>query len=319
MPLITSIYKPPAIFRNGHFSTIYSSKLRIPPKVIQNRERINLPDGDFIDLDWSFSGKDSRLLTLLLHGLEGNAQRTYIKGAANYLNLKGYDTVALNYRGCSGESNRLYKSYTAGATDDLETIILHILNHYQYDKIILNGFSLGGNLMLKYLGERSSIPKEIKKAIAVSTPLSLDKSLEELNKKHNKLYTTVFLISLKKKLKEKCRQFPEYITEADFKRIKSLLDFDNIYTSKAHGFIDAYDYYHKNSCLQFLPEIKIPVMMINAQNDSFLSPSCYPIALSKKQANIFLEIPKYGGHVGFYDKKNVYYSEKRTAEFICGL
>ncbi len=319
MPLISSIYKPPALFRNGHISTIYSSKLRVPPKVIQSRERIFLPDGDFMDLDWSYASKESRQLVVLLHGLEGNAQRTYMKGIAGHLNRKGWDTVAVNFRGCSGEPNKQFKSYTAGATDDLEMVIQHILEKDIYEKITLNGFSLGGNLMLKYLGERSSIPKEIKKAVAVSTPLSLEHSLEELNKKHNFIYSKFFLLSLKKKFKEKSMQFPDDIHPDDHKKIKSLLDFDNIYTSKAHGFVDAYDYYRKNSCLQFLPEINIPVLILNAQNDSFLSPSCYPVDLAEKQKKLFLEIPLYGGHVGFYDKNNVYYNEKRTAEFIGGL
>jgi predicted alpha/beta-fold hydrolase len=319
MPILNSTYKPPALFRNGHISTIYSSKLRVPPKVIQSRERIVLPDGDFIDLDWCHATKESRQLVVLLHGLEGNSQRTYMKGAANYLKRMSWDTVAVNFRGCSGEPNRHYKSYTAGATDDLEVVIQHILEKDVYDKIMLNGFSLGGNLMLKYLGERSSVPKEIKKAVAVSTPLSLEHSLEELNKRHNIIYSQFFLLSLKKKLKEKSRQFPDDIHPDDHKKIKSLLDFDNIYTSKAHGFVDAYDYYRKNSCLQFLPEINIPVLILNAQNDSFLSPSCYPVDLAEKQKKLFLEIPLYGGHVGFYDKNNVYYNEKRTAEFIGGL
>lgn len=316
MPIVSASYRPPVLFRNGHFSTIYASKLRQAPRVEQTRERILLSDSDFIDLDWSYAKTATQQVAILLHGLEGNAQRTYIKGVAAHLNNSGWDTVAVNFRGCSGEPNRLYKSYTAGASNDLKEVIDHILNKDRYDKIVLNGFSLGGNLMLKYLGEGNAIPNEIKKAAAISTPLSLEHSLEELNKRHNTIYTKFFLLKLKKKLKEKSQLFPEDIPQADYKKVKSLLDFDNIYTSKAHGFVDAYDYYRKNSSLQFLPEIKIPVLILNAHNDSFLSPACYPIELAEKQNNIFLEMPKYGGHVGFYDKKNVYYNEKRTAEFF---
>src|SRR5690606_9992347 len=137
--IVTSTYKPPALFRNGHISTIYSSKLRVPPRVIQSRERIFLPDGDFMDLDWSYAARESRQLVVLLHGLEGNAQRTYMKGVAYYLNRMGWDTVAINFRGCSGEPNRHFKSYTAGATDDLKEVIQHILEKDVYDKIMLNG------------------------------------------------------------------------------------------------------------------------------------------------------------------------------------
>lgn len=315
MPVIRPSYKPPILLQNGHFSTIYSSKLRVVPLVKQSRERLTLADGDFMDLDWSYSKKPSNKLIVLLHGLEGNAQRTYIIGAASHSNKNGWDTVAVNFRGCSGEPNRLFRSYTAGTTDDLEEVITHILEKDCYDKIVLNGFSLGGNLMLKYLGEQKSIPNEIKKGVAVSTPLSLEKSLNELNKRHNLIYSTYFLIGLKKSFKEKAKLFPDQASREDLKKIKSLLDFDNVYTSKAHGFADAYDYYEKNSSLPFLPKIKIPVLLLQAQNDSFLSPVCFPIELAEIQNNIFLEIPKYGGHVGFYNKNNIYYNEQRVIEF----
>ncbi len=316
MPIIRPSYNPPLVFQNGHFSTIYSSKLRISPSVNQVRERLTLVDGDFMDLDWSYSKEKSRKLIVLLHGLEGNAQRTYILGAASHSNNRGWDTVAVNFRGCSGEPNRLFKSYTAGSTDDLEEVIFHILKKDKYDKVVLNGFSLGGNLMLKYLGEDKTIPKEIIKGVAVSTPLSLERSLLELNKRNNFVYSTYFLLGLKKSYKQKAKLFPEQASQESLKKIKSLLDFDNIYTSKAHGFKDAYEYYEKNSSLPFLPKIKIPVMLLQAQNDSFLSPLCYPVELAKNQNNIFLEMPKYGGHVGFYNPNNVYYNEQRTIEFV---
>jgi len=316
MPLLKSIYQPPLLFRNGHFSTIYSAKIRIAPHLIQKRERLNLLDGDFIDLDWSYSSSKTEKLVILLHGLEGNAQRTYIQGAASHLNKNGWDAVAVNYRGCSGEPNKLYRSYNAGTTDDLQSVIQLILQKSIYTEIALNGFSLGGNLLLKYLGEREQVPSEIKKAVAISTPLSLKGSLEALQKTSNWVYRTSFLADLKKKYRQKIRQFPEKLSNKDLKLIKSLLDFDNIYTSRAHGFKDAYDYYKKNSSLQFLPQIKIHVLLLNAINDSFLSKDCYPIALAESSEYLFLETPKYGGHVGFYDKKNVFYSEKKTLEFL---
>lgn len=316
MPNIHSTYKPPFIFKNGHISTIFSSKLRTPPAIKQTRERLVLKDGDFIDLDWSYSKKKTNKVIVLLHGLEGNAQRTYMIGTASVSNKNGWDTVAVNFRGCSGEPNNLYKSYTAGATEDLEEVITHILEKDMYTEIALNGFSLGGNLLLKYLGERVVLPSEIKKAVAVSTPLSLEKSLDELNKYTNLVYSKFFLLSLKKKFEEKVKSFPEHASKADLKRIKTLLDFDTIYTSKAHGFKNAYEYYQKNSCLQFLHRISIPVLILQAKNDSFLSPSCYPVSLAEKLKSIYLEIPKYGGHVGFYDKNNVFYNEKRLVQFL---
>ena len=321
MPLIKSNYNPPWIFKNGHFSTIYSAKLRPSITLNQERERITLPDGDFLDIDWSFSINQknksaSSRLVILLHGLEGNAQRTYIKGTGTLLVKNNWDVAGVNYRGCSGETNLSYQSYHSGKTDDLDSAIKHILEKDIYKEIILVGFSLGGNLLLKYLGERPALPKEIKKGVAISVPTSLKGSLEELIKLENWLYSTSFLIALRKKYKLKMTQFPERMNVLELKKIKSLLDFDNVYTSKAHGFKDAYDYYEKNSSNQFIPSIKIPTLILNAKNDSFLNQDCYPYKVADKSKNIYLETPLYGGHVGFHKTNNLYYSEKRTLEFL---
>lgn len=316
MPLVSSNFEPPIIFRNAHFSTIYSAKLRPSPKLIQQRERLQLPDDDFMDIDWSFAENPSQKVAILLHGLEGNAQRTYIKGQAKFLNQKGWNAAAVNFRGCSGEANISYQSYNAGKTDDLEAVINYILKKDTYSEIALIGFSLGGNLLLKYLGERDSFPKEIKKAVAVSTPLSLKGSLESLNQFYNWVYRNSFLINLRKKYKTKMKDFPEKMTVSDYKKINSLLEFDNLYTAPAHGFKDALDYYEKNSSLQFLPNIQIPVYILNAENDSFLSTDCYPTALASKMKNLHLEIPKYGGHVGYHQTNKLYYSESRSLDFL---
>jgi hypothetical protein len=316
MPIIKSNFNPSLPFKNGHFATIYSAKLRPVPKLMQQRERLQLPDGDFMDIDWSFSEKKSRKVAILLHGLEGNAQRTYMKGQAKILNQNGWDVAAVNFRGCSGEANLSYQSYNAGKTDDLEAVLNFILKKDKYSEIALVGFSLGGNLLLKYLGERESFPKEIKKAVAISTPLSLKGSLESLNEFSNWVYRNSFLTNLRKKYKTKMKDFPEKMTVSDYNKITSLLEFDNVYTAPAHGFKDAFDYYKKNSSLQFIPKIQIPVLVLNAENDSFLSPECYPTDLASKMKNLFLEMPKYGGHVGFHQTNKLYYSEKRTMQFL---
>ncbi len=316
MPLVSSKFEPPIIFRNAHFSTIYSAKLRPSPSLVQKRERIKLPDTDFMDIDWSFSDKPSQKMAVLLHGLEGNAQRTYMKSEAKILMENGWDVAAINFRGCSGEANLSYQSYNAGKTDDLEAVINHILEKDKYTEITLVGFSLGGNLLLKYLGERESFPKEIKKAVAISAPLNLKGSLESLNAFSNWVYRSSFLINLRKKYKAKMKDFPEKMTVSDYKKINSLLEFDNIYTAPAHGFKDAFDYYQKNSSLQFLPNIQIPVYILNSENDSFLSSECYPSKLASKMKNLHLEIPKYGGHVGFHQTNKLYYSEARSLEFL---
>ncbi len=319
MPILKSSYKAKALFKNGHFATIYSAKLRPSPVLEQQRERLELSDGDFIDIDWSFaeiSEEKTTKLAILMHGLEGNAQRTYMKGQGKILIENGWDVAAMNHRGCSGEENRLYLSYNSGRTEDLDELIEHILSNYKYDEIALIGFSLGGNVILKYLGERDTFPKQIKSAVGVSVPLYLRGALEQLIKPENVVYSQTFINDLRKKYKRKMAYFPDAMNAEELKQIKNLLEFDHRYTAKAHGFKDAFDYYEKSSALQYLPNIKIPVLILNAENDSFLSPECYPFNIAKNHKNIYLEVPKTGGHVGFHKSNAVYYSEKRTLKFI---
>lgn len=318
MPLVKSHYNPPHIFKNGHFSTVYCGLYRNVLGVYQKRERITLSDQDFIDLDWSYAAyhKNVSKLIIILHGLEGNAQRAYIKGTAKIFNRNGYDAVAMNFRSCSGQPNRLFKSYNAGATGDLREVVEHILtNHSQYSHIVLKGFSLGGNVLLKYLGETVRVPKEIKAGIAVSVPCQLKGSLQQMKRTENYLYSRMFIKYLRQKLEHKHAAFPSLIKLEDIKKANSMLYIDNLYTSKAHGFKDAFDYYEKCSSRQFLPYIKIPTLLINAKNDSFLSKECFPIEEAEKNKNLHLEIPKYGGHVGFFEEDNVYYNEKRALHF----
>lgn len=316
MPIIPSTYRAKGLFKNGHFSTIYSAKLRPYAKINQHRERLHLDDGDFMDLDFSQASKPSGNLAILLHGLEGNAQRTYIKGQARMLVENNWDVCSVNYRGCSGEENLLYESYTAGKTNDLHAVISYILQKDTYHSVALVGFSLGGNLLLKYLGERESVPLAIKKGVAVSSPLSLKGSLDRLVQPENWVYRTSFLYHLRKKYRSKMPRFPEQMSPSDLKKIRSLLEFDHRYTAPAHGFTDAYDYYAKNSCLQFLPQVSVPVLILNALNDSFLSPECFPTALATHSKNIYLETPLHGGHVGFHQTNKIYYSESRVLEFL---
>jgi len=176
--------------------------------------------------------------------------------------------------------------------------------------------SLGDNLILKYLGERTDVPSKIKSAIAVSVPADLEGSCNELHKPKNRPFANRFLKHLKRKLISKMLNYPDNLSTEMFCSINTLRDFDEVYTSKAHGFIDASDYYTQCSCLQFLPNIKVRTLIINALNDSFLSPECYPVKEAKMNSNLYLEMPKYGGHAGFIAQKNIYYNERRALEFI---
>lgn len=315
MPIVQSNYNPSFLFKNGHFSTIYAGIFREIDDFKQKRERIDLPDGDFLDLDWSFSNSPTRKVIIIIHGLEGNAQRAYISGSAKEFNVNEYDACAINLRTCSGELNRLYRSYHSGATEDLDAVVQHILKSKTYSEIYIKGFSLGGNLTLKYLGEVRDLPKEIKAGVAVSVPCSLHSSLKELLKPKNLPYAIRFKKHLVEKLKEKQKIFPEKISDTDIKKVITLKDFDDIYTSRAHGFKNALDYYEQCSSLQFLKNIKIPTLILNAENDSFLGPECYPLKEAELNSNLYLEISKHGGHVGFFGPDNITYAEKRAVSF----
>lgn len=316
MPIVPSPYKPPLLFRNTHTATIYAGLFRKVEGLDQKRERLELPDGDFMDLDWSYAPKPTNKVAILLHGLEGHGQRPYITGSAKALNQAGIDACAVNFRGCSGETNRLYRSYHSGATEDLDAVVQHILETKDYTEILIKGISLGGNMTLKYLGEGRTLPKEIKAAIGVSVPCQLHDSLIQLLKPKNWAYAKRFRNHLVTKLKAKQKHFPELITDQQIKKIKNLQDFDDLYTSKAHGFENALDYYEKCSSLQFLKAISIPTLIINARDDSFLGEACYPVKEAETNLNLHLRMPNYGGHVGFIREENVSYSEKMSLAFI---
>ncbi|MEM9078562.1 MAG: alpha/beta fold hydrolase [Bacteroidota bacterium] len=316
MPLIDSSYNPPYFFKHGHTSTIYAGLLRKVKDLEQHRERIALPDNDFLDLDWSYSKNPKNRLVILLHGLEGDSHRHYITGSAKLLTSNGFDACAVNFRGCSGEPNQSYRSYHSGATEDLEEVIQYVLAHKTYNSIYIKGFSLGGNLALKYLGERERVADKIKACVAVSVPCDLHSSCKQLLSSKNMLYAKRFKRNLLRKLRQKQELFPELISDSEIKSIITLKDFDDIYTSKAHNFKDALDYYTQCSSLQFLSAIGIPSLIINAKNDSFLGNTCYPIEEAQNNPNLYLEIPKYGGHVGFWGKNNITYTEQRALKFF---
>jgi len=316
MPVLPSPYTPPLLFKNGHVSTVYYGLFRRIHNLDQERERLELSDGDFMDLDWSYAKTPATKVVILLHGLEGNGQRPYITGSAKYFSNAGYDCCAVNFRGCSGEPNRLYRSYHSGATEDLDAVVKHLLGTKDYKELYIKGFSLGGNMVLKYAGEGREIPKEIKGIVAVSAPCDLYSSLRALMTWSNIPYARRFRKHLVAKLKAKQPLFPDLLPNSEIDKIKTLKDFDDVYTSRAHGFADALDYYAQCSSLQFLPEIKIPSLIINAKNDSFLGPECYPYKEAANNENIFLEVPSYGGHVGFYDLQNIAYTEKRALKFL---
>jgi predicted alpha/beta-fold hydrolase len=315
MPVINSSFDPSWLFKNGFISTVYSGLIR-RLKIIQYRERITLRDGDFIDLDWSYAKKTSKSIIVLLHGMEGHGQRPYVTGPALLFNNNNVDAICVNFRGCSGELNLKYSSFHSGMTEDLEDIIKYVVSLNRYDSIFIKGISLGANILLKYLGEGNNIPIQVKAGMAVSAPCDLSGSAKALHKLINLPYQINFLWGLLKLLKQKQKQFPNIISRSQIRSIFTLNDFDEVYTSRAHGFKNAQDYYAKASSLQFLKSIKIPVLILNALNDSFLSKDCFPYEEAKKNSSLYLETPKFGGHVGFISRKGFYYNEKRALDFF---
>jgi predicted alpha/beta-fold hydrolase len=225
--------------------------------------------------------------------------------------------LAWNYRGCGEELNRKAIFYHSGATYDLDTIIQHALP--KYAEVSLVGFSLGGNLTLKYLGEKRDRDSKIKKAVAISAPLDLGSSCDQISRSAFGLYTQRFLKTLRQKVEKKAQLFPAEFDLTKFSTIQTLRDFDDTFTGPLHGFYDAEEYYQTNSSLQFLAGISVPTLVLNAKNDPFLSPSCYPTELANTLAHVYFEFPRHGGHVGFMssDSNKRLYSETRAVEFIC--
>ncbi|QSE97059.1 YheT family hydrolase [Fulvivirga lutea] len=308
-------YKPPKIYLNSHFETIIPALFRKVSFEPYSRERIKTPDDDFLDLDWVT--QDSNKLVIISHGLEGNSEKPYVRGMGKAFYSEGYDVCAWNYRGCSGEVNKKLRFYHSGATDDLDTVVKHCLNK-NYDELVLVGFSLGGNITLKYLGEQGqNVTKKISKAVAISVPVNLHTSCIKISKPGNLVYSKRFLRNLKKKVRNKARIMPDQLDIKGLGAISTLIEFDNRYTAPIHGFNDAVDYYTKCSSLYFLDSIARPTLVINAKNDPFLSEDCYPTKQLENHPFVTLEIPDYGGHVGFteFNDEKMYWSEKRAVAF----
>jgi uncharacterized protein len=337
-------YKAPWYLPNGHLQTIIPSLFRRVGGLSYQRERIETPDGDFLDLDWIGKDKPAETLLIISHGLEGDSKRGYVKGMARAFlegsghpgsghpgagqpgagqpgagHPEGIHALAWNYRSCSGEPNKLPHFYHSGATQDLEQVVQHALAQGVYRRIILSGFSLGGNLTLKYLGERGEqLPSELWKAAVFSVPLDLASSSRQIGLRSNRIYEQRFLKRLRRKLQDKLLLQPGSLDLRPLKQIRTLWDFDDQYTAPLHGFRDAADYYSQCSSLKFVDSIRIPTLIVNAKNDPFLSPECYPEEQLKDHPFVRFEAPAEGGHVGFLQGGNLYYSEERALAFVFG-
>jgi uncharacterized protein len=310
---LASAYQRPRFLFTAHLETIYPALLRKVEGIKFERERITTPDDDFLDLDCVRQG--SRKVVIISHGLEGNSSRAYMQGMARALSGGGFDVICWNFRGCGGEMNRMLRFYHSGATDDLDLVIKHAVSK-KYDEIYLVGFSLGGNLTLKYLGERPPLP-EIKRAVAFSVPLDLHASCLKISKPANWIYSNRFLKSLKSKVIQKAK-IMDGLDAKGIDKIKTLIEFDDRYTAPIHGFENAMDYYTKCSSIHFLKNIEVPTLLVNAQNDPFLSESCFPEDALRGHGFVKFEKPEFGGHVGFtqFNENGLYWSEVRALSFL---
>jgi hypothetical protein len=316
--LIESTYKRPFGLFNGHLETIVPALFRRVHQVSYTRHILPTPDGDFLEIDSELSVPETDSVVIISHGLEGSTDRPYIKGMVKRFVQGGWHAVAWNYRSCGGKPNRLPRFYHSGATEDLDLVVKFVLSLQKYQRIALIGFSLGGNLTLKYVGEQGmQISPYLQKAVAFSAPVHLSSCSAQINQFQNWVYAQKFKKSLKQKVLAKARVMPQLIDKEPLTRIKTLKDFDDFYTAPLHGFESAEDYYEKNSSLYFLDTIALPTLLINAQNDPLLAPPCFPVERLRHHSFVHFEMPKHGGHCGFSNSKNgFYWSENRAFAWI---
>lgn len=312
-----STYQAPSWLPGGHIQTMYPAMFRKLAPIASRVERLELMDGDFIDLEWSEQG--GTRLAILSHGLEADMHAGYVRGMALALLRRGWDVLRWNFRGCGGMPNRLLRMYHSGATEDLRAVVSHAVGCHSARLIDLIGFSLGGNLVLKYLGERpEEVPLRVGGAVAFSVPCDLACSSRQLARFSNRLYMERFLMSLRAKIRAKHRMFPGQLNPSGLDAVRTFQEFDDRFTAPIHGFRDAEEYWARNSSRPFLPFITHPTLLINAANDPFLGHDCYPREEAAGSEFFHFESPAEGGHVGFptHSNRGEYWSESRAAEFL---
>ena len=314
MPHVIDLYKPPLVFRNGHIHTIYPALFRKTPDIPWTRQRIRLPDSDFLDLDWYRNG--FKRLVVLGHGLEGSTASTYIRAAAELYSENRFDVLAWNQRSCSGEMNDMPRFYHHGATDDVHEVLRHTSD---YDEVHYVGYSLGGNVMLKYLGEGSfQIPGNFISGVAISAPVDLPSCVKEILHIRNRLYHDKFLRSLKQKVRDKAAKMPRRFSSEHLPKVRNLVDFDRHYTAPLHGFESPQDYYSRASSRPFLPSIGHPTLLLQARDDPMMGSGCYPVSEAEDNDSFTFIETRYGGHIAFTKPKSRWHwMEEVTLDFIC--
>lgn len=319
-------FKPALGMKNRHIQTLYSSFFRKTPQPKIEIENFTLEDGDFLEVYWhKINNPNSKTpIVILFHGLAGSYKSPYIQGAMKELSKAGFNSVLMHFRSCSGVMNNLPRSYHSGETGDALYFIKSLKKRFPHAKISAVGYSLGGNMLLKLLGEmgKNSL---LNGAVSVSAPIQLDICADVINSGFSKIYQANLIKDLKKSLVKKYSQHDMKsllnFDEKNIKSIKTFWEFDRIYTAPIHGFKSAEDYYEKCSSKQFLKDIDTPTLIIHSSDDPFMNTNILP-SNEELSSKITFELYKHGGHVGFIGGtifKPRYWLDTRITEFIKNL
>lgn len=293
-----SDYAAPRWLPGGHLQTIYPAKCIQPLAITLHRERWDTPDGDFIDIDF-VEGLPGKPFLTLFHGLEGSSSSHYARAMLAHIESLGWSGAVPHFRGCSGELNRAPRFYHSGDSHEIDWILHRLAVHplaRNARGFFAAGISLGGNALLRWLGEFAEDTHFVSAACAVSAPLDLAAGGAALSRGVNLVYTRAFLQTLKPKCLQKLEQFPGLFDRDRMLNARNLYEFDNVVTAPLHGYRDTNDYWHRASARHVLSAIQVPTLVLNARNDPFLPARYLPRQAS---ASVLLEYPAQGGHVGF--------------------
>lgn len=292
-------YRAPVWLPGGDLQTIYSYLFVPVPRIAYRRERLELPDGDFLDFDW-VDGAIATPVIVLFHGLEGDSGSFYARDLMHAVQARGWTGVVAHFRGCSGEDNRLPRAYFAGDSADIDTMLRHVKARHPGRALYAAGFSLGGNALLKWLGETGAAAGVlVARAAAVSAPLDLAVAGNTLDRGFNRrVYTARFLATLKAKALRLAGRFPGLLDTRALAASTTFREFDTLVTARLHGFIDADDYWRRVSSKPLLKAIAVPTLILNAKNDPFLPAAALPGPADVSSA-VTLDQPDTGGHVAF--------------------
>lgn len=297
---VTNTFEPAWWCRGATAQTVFGGLFRRVSQVDYQRERLELPDGDFVDLDWTEKKASARIL-ILLPGLGGSSDDGYIKNVAAQASNDGWNVVVLNARGRSGELNRLNVTHHGGRTGDLDFLIQKLIAENARAEIFLAGFSLGGNAMLKWLGEKKdAVPPQVKKTVAVSTPCDLKKTSEQLDRGFNReVYARNLLRDLKRQALDMEARAPGILDREKVRRAQTFRIYDREVTARLNGFKDEEEYWRESSSAAYLDAIRVPTLVIHAANDPFLPARFMPLGTMRRSESITLLLTKDGGHLGF--------------------